>query len=281
MQAGVEQVFYFHADANSLGGFIEEPFRYIGTPSSVSLSSTGGLVTSDSADFRFEDVISCRASFTHVSGRPRQTNGPWISRVSSVIEGLDVVGRITADRVVAHAFIEQPAKGGPRKISFAGTRFENLRVDGKPVTITISPVLLPPNGRGFDDRNQDEFITPEIEWSAVWKTAYSQARTLVDTTDTPEWVRRRYAWLTGQNEDDQRNGYALCSLVEKVDGVASGECFGHIINLPDVGRFFLGEVTVFPYAIQVTMLRAELGCTTTGQASAATIRSNGTSYPPI
>ncbi len=57
MQTNVKQVFYFHADATALGGFLENPYRIVPTPCSVALSSTGGAVTSEAKGFAFEDGI--------------------------------------------------------------------------------------------------------------------------------------------------------------------------------------------------------------------------------
>ena len=45
MQTDVKKVFYFHADANSLGGFVDEPFRFIPSQASVSLPSVGGYAS--------------------------------------------------------------------------------------------------------------------------------------------------------------------------------------------------------------------------------------------
>jgi hypothetical protein len=291
MQTDVKQVFYFHADANSLGGFLEGPeaFRYLPTPSSVSLSATGGSVASSAAEFDFEGLISCRSSYTHVSGKPAEIsggrtkiNGPWTSRATAVVEGLNILGRITAERVIARIFIEQPEAGGGRKISFAGTRFDDLRLDNKPLRLSLDPTLLPSPLRESNPYNEDESFIPEIEWPTLWRTAYSQARTLVATKSTPEWGRERYGWgATRENpEEAGREGYAICSLVNRVDGVPPGQTFGHCIEIPDVGRFFLGEAAIFPFAVHLTMIRAELGCENTGQVSAATVRTNGSTCPP-
>jgi hypothetical protein len=286
MQTDVKQVFYSHADANSLGGFFEEPFRYIPTPSSVSLSATGGSVASRAAVFGFEDHISCRSSYTHVSGRPAEIsggrtkiNGPWISRATAVVEGLNILGRITAKRVVARTFIEQPSAGsGPRKISFEGTRFDDLRLDDKPLRLSLNPTLLPSPLRESDAYNEDESFIPEIQWPTLWRTAYSQASTLVTTKGTPEWARERYGWVAAKENPEE--GYAICSLVNRIDGVPTGQTFGHCIEIPDVGRFFLGEATIFPFAVHLTMIRAELGCENTGQVSMATTIINGSTCPP-
>jgi hypothetical protein len=283
MQTGVKQVFYFNASANSLGGFVENPFRYIPTPSSVALSPTGGSVISRAAGFAFEKVLSCKVAYSFVTGRPLQVNGPWSHRTVSVVEGFSLLGRITADRLVAQAFVTQPpAGGGPRRISFAGSHFDNLRVDGKPVTITINPGFIPSQDRPVDAYDQAATTEPNIQWPALWSMSSRQASGYLQNKSTPQWVHDRYSWVAATKSPEQPNpaGYTLCSLVDKLDGLAAGPMSGHCFELSDVGRIFLGEITIHPDSASLTMVRAELGCALTGQASAASIVSNGTSCPP-
>jgi hypothetical protein len=282
MQSDVKQVFYFHADATSVGGYIEEPFRYVPTPSSVALPSTGGSSTNEARHFGFEDSVKVRAAYTHVSGRPTQKNGPWTQRVVSVIEGLSVLGRFTAERLVAQMFVEQPAAGGgPRKISFAGTTFTDLRVDGAAVIPTFNTALVPPNERRVDAYNREETHSPELEWPSLREIARRQGVERLDIKGLPDWARARFGWTAKDGSDVNSNeGYTLCSLVNQIDGLKSGQSFGHAIELPDFGRIFLAEATILPYSAHLTMFRAELGCKVTGQVSAATIQSNGTTMPP-
>jgi hypothetical protein len=284
MQTDVKQVFYFHGDSNSFGGFIEEPFRHIPTPCSVSLSSTGGSVTQRAEPFNFEDVIHAKASYTHVSGRPTKLNGPWTQRVSSVVEGFSLLGRVTADSLAAQVFIEQPEDGGgPRKISFAGSHIHNLRVDGKPVTPVLNGTLLPERHRSEDVYNQDASVNPELPWPTLWQAAHRQSVDLLENGSIPGWARDRYGWIAAKENSGEGSleGYTLCSLVNKIDGLTSDQSSGHYIEIPDLGRIFLGEVTIFPQAVTLTMLRAELGCAVSGQASAASAASNGTRMPPV
>ena len=284
MQTDVKQVFYFHGDSNSLGGFLEEPFRYIPTPCSVALSSAGGSVTQRAEPFRFEDVIHARASYTHVSGRPAKRNGPWTQRVSSVVEGFSLLGRVTADSLAAQVFIEQPeAGGGPRRISFAGSHIQNLRVDGRPVTPILNTTLLPERHRSEDVYNRDASVNPELPWPTLWQAAHRQSVDLLENRSLHGWARDRFGWIAAKENSGEGNleGYTLCSLVDKLDGLTSEQSAGHYIDVPDLGRIFLGEVTIFPQAVTLTMLRAELGCAISGQTSAASAASNGSTYPPI
>ena len=283
MQTNVKQVFYFHADATALGGFLENPYRIVPTPCSVALSSTGGAVTSEAKGFAFEDGIKASAAYTYVTGRPTQQNGPWTQRAVSVVEGLSLLGRITADRLVAQMIVEHPASGGgPRRISFAGSQFVNLHLDGKPLALTMDATLLPRNQGAVDAYNQDATINPVLDWPTLTGYARKQGAERMAQKNLPSWGRDRFGWLAGSTTDrsSSAEGYTLCSLVNKVDGVAAGQSFAHCLDLPSFGRIFLAEVTVLPFAAHLTMLRAELGCSISGHVSAAVIQSNGTTMPP-
>jgi hypothetical protein len=282
MQNDVTQVFYFHADASSIGGFFEEPFRPVYTPCSVSLSPTGGSTTTDAKHFCFEGDVRASAAYTHASGRPNRKNGPWVQRVVSIVEDFSLLGRVTAKRLTAQMFIEQPAAdGGPRRISFAGSHFLDLRIDGEQVNPSLDATLLPTHHREVDAYNQDATFTPELEWPKLTAYADRQGIERFAQKDAPEWVKARYGWIGKARSDGKTNGdYTLCSLVNQVGDVKGGRTFSHCIELPDFGRLFLGEVTVLPFAAHLTMFRAELGCDRTGQVSCAMVSSNGTTMPP-
>jgi hypothetical protein len=59
-----------------------------------------------------------------------------------------------------------------------------------------------------------------------------------------------------------------------------GRPFGNALEVPGLGRLFLGELLVDCKSYQLTMVRMELGCPATGQSSAATAKANGGTYPP-
>ena len=87
MQSSAKKVFYYHADANSLGGLIEEPFEAaVPDVSSISLPTVGGYVTHRSDALAFKEILSCRSAYTRVSGRAIAEDGPWSTQVTSVVE---------------------------------------------------------------------------------------------------------------------------------------------------------------------------------------------------
>lgn len=279
MQTDVKKVFYFHADANSLGGFIEEPFRVVHSQASVSLPAVGGYASVRAHDFKFEEIISCRSTYTHVAGRPIKKNGPWTARVTAVVEGLEVLGVLSAERAVARVFVEHPEDGGPPRVSFAGSHYHKLRYLGKEVDLSFNPTLLPPHHQAGDVYNEDESIPAEIEWSALLDVAQRQSAALRDTKGVPDWAIERYGWLSAK-QSTANGGPAICSLVDRVEATTPAQTYGHFLEVPDIGRFFLAEAMILPQSIQLTMIRAELGCKTKGQTSVATARTNGVSVPP-
>jgi hypothetical protein len=102
----------------------------------------------------------------------------------------------------------------------------------------------------------------------------------------PDWASERYPrdnekWRT---KDEKNNDIANCSLVNRVN--SSQKSFGHVIDVPHFGKFFLGELQVTreraqnpkeydTYRFHLTTIRMELGCTISGPGSGPTADSNG------
>src|SRR3979490_3096827 len=98
MRSDAKKSFYFHADASSLGGFIEKPFhKHLPPQASASLPSVGGHITTRTDAFEFEGVISCRSAQTRVSGTLFDENGSASILVTSVLEGLNILEIIKAE----------------------------------------------------------------------------------------------------------------------------------------------------------------------------------------
>jgi hypothetical protein len=156
MQSNAKKVFYYHADANSLGGFIEEPFEaIIPAVSSVSLPAVGGYATNRTKALNFKEIISCRSAYTRVSGRAIAEDGPWSTQVTSVVEGLNILEIVTAERIVSQISVEHPREGSAASISFAGSHFEELRIGGQEVRPRLNSRLM---GTGSEADNDSSRI---------------------------------------------------------------------------------------------------------------------------
>ena len=70
----------FRADANALGGFLEEPLhKHIPTLAPVSLPAVGGFATARSGAFNLDEVISCASAYTLVTGRESEFGSEYAS----------------------------------------------------------------------------------------------------------------------------------------------------------------------------------------------------------
>jgi len=77
------------------------------------------------------------------SRSPKPGKG-WDTLTTTVVEGLNVMEVLTADRVVGQTITEHPLVGYVPTISFLGTRFENLRIAGYPVELEFDHNIFGP-----------------------------------------------------------------------------------------------------------------------------------------
>ncbi len=270
MASNVTKVHYFHAEANSLGGFIQQPIKQaVPAQASASLPAVGGHVTNRTEAFHFEGVLSCTSAYTRVSGRLLETDGTPSTLVTSVVEGFNLLEIVTADRIVAQISMEHPLNGGDPVVTFTGSRFEGLKIGGQDASLTLNSSLLD-GGAG----------TGPITWSLFQKTGRLQAAKLVKSAQTGgaayQWVVDRYGWIAPA----KTSGSILCSLVDGIGSAVPGKSFGHVMDIPNFGKVIFGEVIAFPASVHLSMIRAELGSPTSMEANAAGASANGGTYPP-
>jgi hypothetical protein len=274
MASTVNKVHYFHAEANSLGGFIEQPIKkVIPGQASASLPSVGGHVTNRTEAFNFEGIVSCSAAYTRVSGRHLEADGTPSTMVTSVVEGFNLLEVVTADRIVAQVSIEHPVDGGDPVFTFTGSRFEGLKMGGQDASLTLNSSLLD-SGAG----------TGPITWPLFQKTGKLQAAKLVKSAQSGgaayQWVVDRYGWIAPAKAPAKAPGSILCSLVDGVAPSVPGKSFGHVMDIPGFGKVIFGEVLAFPASVHLSMIRAELGSPTSGGLNMARAVVNGTTVPP-
>lgn len=275
MQSFHQNRFYsFRADANALGGFLEEPLRRnIPTVAPVSLPAVGGIATARSEAFNLDEIVSCSAAYTRVSGTEHHADGSISILTTAVAEGLNILEVVTAERIVAQVSILIPAGSGELQISLAGSRFEGLRLGGCDHRPTLNPSLSAPGsgpgGRGLPLSRQD-----------IEKVGRSQAKELIKSfkacgdKDAGQWAQRRHGWM---NSDPlpENGGKLLCSLVDGLDGEHSAKSCGHIVEIPGFGMIFLGELWVLRNSVQLVAIRAELGCPVKGKVGVCAVGGGG------
>lgn len=279
MRANAKKTFYFHADASSLGGLIEKPFqKHIPAQASASLPSVGGHVTSRTEAFNFEGVISCRSAYTRVSGRHIEEDGSASVSVTSVLEGLNILEIVKAERIVAQITAEYSSSGGFPRVSFAGSHFDRLTIGHSDASLALNSGLL---GSGGGAKGLRSPLTATF----FQETGRQQAAKLLKSVkaeadqDALRWLTDRYGWMDSDRKLE-KDGFLLCSLVDGVGGAIPGRSFGHVIEIPEFGRIFLAELFVSPALFRISMIRAELGCTVQGGGTGSSASVGVRGVPP-
>jgi hypothetical protein len=266
-----QKTFYFQAHANSLGGFLEKPHQKVVTSqASVSLPAVGGHAATRTEAFNFDEIVSCQAAYTRVTGGPADDEDAWSTLVTSVVEGLNILDVVKVERVVAQVSVEHPRNGGNPSISLAGCHFDGFRLGGCDVSPTLNPKLL-----GVSS-------VARIEWPIFQQTGRQQAAKLVKSAKSSgdaQWVADRFGWMAADRKPEE-DACVLCSLVDGIEQAFPGRVFGHALEIPHFGKIFLGELLVCRSSIQLSMIRAELGCANRGNLGASTAAVRGGTIPP-
>src|SRR5260370_9330997 len=133
--------FDFHAEAHAFSGKLILPFeQQIKEQAFVKLEgqledlpdeerAQRNYFSQHAKDFRLEGIISYTAAHTQVSGHTSDKHdGASVTLATSVVEDLNVLNVVTADRVVAQISTTHfPGEDSPH-VTFLGTHFENLSI---------------------------------------------------------------------------------------------------------------------------------------------------------
>ena len=262
----------------------------IPTQSYLKLKENGGYMSQDSDRYRLEGVVSFGNAYSQVTGHEENKPGHgWVTLATSVVEKLNVLEVVTADRVVAQVSTEHPREGYVPKITFLGSRFENLRIAGHPVDVTLEPHLLWDDSEHLEavDRDKrrasriadlDQADHHQLDLPGDLPASYPEVDEDAEV-DPAKSTRMRYSLVTH------------CSFPTKTKYGYPGECKQHVIDIPHFGRIFLANVCIehsqyktadgIPKQtiVKLSMIKLKLGCLATGMATVATTRTNGGSHP--
>jgi len=317
--SGTKRYHVFHAGAHILSGDLEHPIKQpIEHYGNVVIEKTRreSLFSESVGETSVEGLISFKAGHTRVIGSQLRNkkdiwgndHSGWVTQSTSVIEGFNVGDVITADRVVAQVSTEHPLTypGHVPKVTFLGTRFENLRVAGYPVQLELN--------LGFCG-NRPEGDRPYLEDSGFLDRVQGQLKSIAAAKDLPEALEKQYDAKIAYIDDLKkrangganggRNGYSKlqCSLVKSIGPIPipGVRVFGNMIFIPDFGTVSVAEVEVgieaaeggfaeetrdgasseLSYSNYFTlhMLNMRLGCPLAGTTQAGTVTANGKTNP--
>jgi hypothetical protein len=77
--------------------------------------------------------------------------------------------------------------------------------------------------------------------------------------DSHQWVVGRHRRMT-VDPAASGGGYALGSLIDRLDVGGGCRSYGHIVDIPGFGQILLGELLVSCDSVQLIGIRAQLGC---------------------
>jgi hypothetical protein len=312
----MEPYHVYHAEAHVLSGNLKHPIdQPIAQQARVVLEKTrnDGHITESVRETSLEGLISFKAGHTHASGSKIEKkdlwgndHSGWVTLSTSVLEGLNVFEVITADRVVAQVSTEHAIKNGRiPKVTFLGTRFENLRVGGYPVKVELDLAIC--GERPKDDK-------PYLADRGFLDRVRRQLGSIAGAKGLPDDLEKKYdariAYIgdlkkrANGRSKLERNGYPKleCSLVKSIGPIPipGVKTFGNIIFIPDFGTVSLAEVEVgiAPYDgssdhaeggppqkpgdsnyFTLHMLNMHLGCIGGGTVTAGSVSANGHNGP--
>lgn len=281
MSEVIKRTHRYHADATILSGNLSLPLvQQIEPQAHAHLREEGGYLSERVENYRVESVLSFRSAYTHVAGNPNTKPGKgWTTLTTTVVEGLNVLDVVTADRVVGQTITDYPLEGYVPSVSFLGSRFENLRIAGHAVEIDIDPNIL---------GEKPENDAPYTRHDGVLSRVRKQYDRILGHGHLPEDLGQQYNRLNtslGSAETLE------CSLVNQASGRYPGHSFGHKVRIPGFGEITLAKLTVehseakpelkIPRmtTVHLTMVEFKLGCVIEGMVAMGRGSSNGNTYP--
>jgi len=268
--------FQFHAFASGIAGHIFLPFdEIIPVQASAALPETGGFASTRVDNFRFRDILSFDAAWTVVTGSFSGQDNAFDTIATTTIEGLNLLGMVTADRVVARISSEHPNELHEEPfITPVGSYFQNLRIAGHKVSVNLATGTFARFGTARDVRsayreNKDGF---REQFNRLSLAGVGDA--------VPAPLRKHFPWRTWESEEiPETNGIISCSLVDEIGGLSSGlrPC-GHVIHVRGFGTIRLAEFKITSTSREITMLQVDLGSTPKGKVTGGSASGNGSGY---
>lgn len=271
--------FHFHGFAIGAAGRITSPFsKPIEVQASVALPQIGGYGQSRSARFKFREFLQFELAHCEVSGDEcvcdDDERTSFRTRLTSTVEGLNISGMVTADRVVATLSSIHVAGEKEPSVRLIGSRFENLRIAGIPVEVDIATDVFdryPTHSELRDAYGADEKLRRLIDGPSVEE--YGEK--------APPHILRWFRPGKGA-ELPAIHGKTLTSLVRGIRPAAAGfKPWGHVIHLDGFGTIRLAEVEIDKITRTVNMIQVDTECPHKAKIMACSVSDGGDDYSAV
>ena len=255
-------VFHFQGHALGVAGTMRLPFQeVIETQASSVLSTAGGYASAEVKDFRYRDILKFDRAQTLVTGSrlaDLEEEGSDPKRVHStliqaVVEGFDLLGMVTADRIEAHIVSKHVSGGiGEPEVRLKGTRFEGLKIGGNRIKVDLA----------VDELDAHPTHTTFRNGYSAGQFAGLFQMTEAQVNSCPDAVKRflRYPYTKSPEELPAINGITNFSMVRTLEPEAKTDGYwGHVFYIKGFGTVRLGEINISALTRSVTMLQVDMG----------------------
>jgi len=280
------KTFFFHGHAVGLGGIITSPFeRPLDSKAAATLPISGGASSNSSSSHVFPDptdpknaglpkVVSIESADTQLRGELDARTGVYRTTVTTTVTKLSVRDIVTADEVVANIVSEHyPDEDEPR-ITFGGSKIDNLQINGTAVSVEMNDGLFANlnSYTSFKNRfDQDDGFRHQMRQQFLWGD--------LQANEIPDFLQEQYKFTSAQKSVPESKGIVPCSAVKNVKGSGSFQMFRHILVIPDFGKLFLGELLLEKNAKRLTMMRFVLGSPVAGELTVGGGGADGSGWP--
>jgi hypothetical protein len=250
--------FLYHADAVGASGHITLPYdEAIEIQASVALPLNGGHGVARSENFRHRNILSFDRAESNVIGSYSALDTSHATLSSVAVEGFNMMNMVTCDRLVLRLTSRHDDAGGDPSFSIVGSYFENLRIAGHRMDVSLATDLL------------SEYGT----WSQL-TDAYRDNEKVAKEIRSLALIEREDGALP---ESKGILGVTLARGLDKLPGGLARN--GHGIHVPHFGTVYLGEFLISRNRRHLTMLHVDLGCSTEGCGRSGSGGGGGTSWP--
>lgn len=309
--------YFYNASAYGLAGEIERPLRYsIPAQAATTLAGSGGRGFQRMENFSATPFVSFDAAYTEVGGSFDECHNQHTTFAYSVVEGLNIAGMVTADRVVARMAIysptvddleddtqmaagktksarknagkrnSAPAASNEHTFDITGSYFDNLRIAGQKIEVQLATHRLHQyqtySGLSTALKGGAEDLLP---WGDLDTGGLNKLAELEDKYHALTGFGSRAKQWKKDKASRSMDGMYWCSAAGHYDlrkdfPETELHGFGGIICIPKFGVVRLAEVVVHQHRRQLHMIRVDMCSTSTGGISGGGAGGGGGSMPP-
>jgi hypothetical protein len=267
--------YFYHASAYGLAGEIERPSRHtIPTQAASVLASSGGRGYQRIDDFHFDGILSFKSAYAQVGGSFDECHNRHTSYATAVIEGLNILDVVTADRVVSRLAIYsgEVKKDDEATYDITGSHFVNLKVAGHKIDVKLATHIFHEHDT-YSKVTKDHAAGKTDDWLLGSKFGTLKDGELAELEDKyhslggiSELVSE---WKQKGNRSADRGSYVFSPANHlKIEDHTGSETelrgFGSFILVPKFGVVRLAELQIQRHCRTFTMLRVQMCSTGTG-----------------